>query len=143
MDVELALTPLCSKCDRHAVAMNGKMQPLCSRHAMIFLTAPRMLAQREAEFVPDEDPDDWDAHDGPDGTPGADSMRATRRVPENGSAPDASDSLRRVLRRVMERLDRIEAALDLDSDEEPHKPWVPPHLRTRPNRRAAGSSPDQ
>ncbi|MCZ7532896.1 MAG: hypothetical protein M5U23_05765 [Acidimicrobiia bacterium] len=49
MDVEIPLTTVCSKCDRHAVAFNEKHLPLCGRHAMIFLTAPRMIA-REAEL---------------------------------------------------------------------------------------------
>lgn len=45
MEIDISLTPICSKCERNAVAFSDNHMPLCGRHAMIFLTAPRLIAR--------------------------------------------------------------------------------------------------
>jgi len=46
MELEMTLAPLCYKCDQRSMTLGDGGRPLCSRHAMLFVTAPRILADR-------------------------------------------------------------------------------------------------
>jgi hypothetical protein len=47
MEIDVTLMPLCYKCDNRSIALGDGRRPLCSRHAMLFVTAPRILAVRD------------------------------------------------------------------------------------------------
>ncbi len=56
MEIHVDVIPLCMRCERQAVAFDDQHRPLCSRHSMIFITAPRIAAkgaEREALVSPE------------------------------------------------------------------------------------------
>jgi len=113
MDVEIPLTPVCSKCDRHAVAFNEKHLPLCGRHAMIFLTAPRMIA-RDAELREELENDRQQAKEAADDARNAVVQQANSDsdaagVDAEGHDAEAGD----VMTAILERLTAIEKALGI------------------------------
>ena len=50
----MTLMPLCYKCDKPSIAIGDNGRPLCSRHAMVFVTAPRILAQNPNAAAPQQ-----------------------------------------------------------------------------------------
>jgi len=58
MEIDISLTPICSKCERNAVTFGDKHLPLCGRHAMIFLTARRLIARdaKQRQLETDDQP---------------------------------------------------------------------------------------
>lgn len=117
MEVEISLNPVCSKCDRHAVAFSEKHLPLCGRHAMIFLTAPRMIA-RDAQLQQELEQEQWQANEA------ANDMDAAKAQQANGDGDEADGADRDganqagadgddVLAAILERLTAIEMALGI------------------------------
>ena len=48
MPIETQQSRVCFRCDEPAVGVDESDRPLCARHTMIFVTAPRILAAAEA-----------------------------------------------------------------------------------------------
>jgi hypothetical protein len=46
MEIEMTLTQFCYKCDNRSMTLGDGGRPLCERHAMLFVTAPRILADK-------------------------------------------------------------------------------------------------
>ncbi len=43
----------CLRCERPALTFDERNRPLCSRHALIFVTAPRFLAKDDEQQMED------------------------------------------------------------------------------------------
>lgn len=71
-EIQLELTKRCWRCERKAITLDEKRRPLCARHAMIFVSAPRIMEAQNAEAdsgtevtsEPDGDATDSEADEG-------------------------------------------------------------------------------
>lgn len=94
MNIDVTLQPLCYKCDRLAIAVGDSNRPLCSRHAMLFVTAPRLLAlERTNELV------------GPRGS------EADPAVNDGDKPADRTESFLQAMERFIERLEAFEQTI--------------------------------
>lgn len=48
-NIRIELTTKCWRCDRKAITLDEKRRPLCARHAMIFVSAPRIMEAQKTE----------------------------------------------------------------------------------------------
>jgi hypothetical protein len=95
MEIEMTPMALCYKCERPSIALGDSDRPLCSRHAMLFATAPRLLAHTAAadlDAVQESDTQDFEGAD--------------------GGLSNGSEAVFQSIDRITERLEKFDGTID-------------------------------